>query len=533
MDLALRLRADGSLDTRYGTEGMTLLQDGNVNWIFGVIPQTDGGALVVEGCNVCDVYPYAERIRRLGPDGREDAGFTYRGAMLDEVVGSVFTAARRPDGGVMVVGSGGMVRINADGAVEASGGSKGRIDLADDLSARLREATRRTDLSVTVAGATLDRDGRIVLALAGRLPASEGAAVIESIAIARLDRDGAIDASFGNGAGLGRLSVAGAPWSAQPLSYQPMTVAVADDGGVAVQAWLYTSDRTALPGTTIGLARFDAAGRPRTPVPDGGLQLLGHGGAPSLMTVGSADTVVLATGRGAVRLRGDAGDSPGMVSFGSMTARETAGSLRIPLVRAAGSRGTVTLEYTTADEGTVGPPLATAGSDYVATTGRVEWADGESGVKYASVPLIDDTAAEPTEWLTVRLRVLGGAAIVDGSQLIAYIQSDEVAPAPTPTPAPPASSATAPPSMPANSGSGGGGSVDPRLLPALLLYAIRRRRIRAAGAGPNSARGAPAVPAPRAASLLPRHSLWRAAAAPPALSCRPSRTRRGIAAMWR
>jgi uncharacterized delta-60 repeat protein len=480
LDLVLRLRADGALDTRYGTEGMTLLQDGNRDWIFGVIPQADGSTLVVEGCNICDVYPSADRIRRLGPDGREDRGFTYRGETLEVVLGSVFTAVRRPDGVVLVAGSGGLMRINADGAVDTSGGAKGRIDLEEGLTARLRDVTRRADLSPTIAGAALDRDGRIVLALAVRGVVSAGSGVVQAIAIARLDRDGAIDPSFGSGAGLGVLSFAGAPWAAQPFSFQFMTVAVADDGGVTVHAQLSLDDATALPGRTIGLARFDAAGRPRTPVPDGGLQLLGHGGAPWLEAVGPADTVILGTARGAVRLRGDAGDSPGMLSFGDVRVQETAGLLRIPLVRAAGSRGAVALEYTTADEVTGSAPLTTAGSDYVATTGRVEWADGESGLKYASIPLIDDAAAEPTETLTVRLRALSGAAILNGSELRAYIQSDEVAPAPAPprasAPAAPVAAGTPPPSTPANSGSGGGGSVDPRLLPALLLYAFRRRR---------------------------------------------------------
>jgi Domain of unknown function (DUF5122) beta-propeller len=289
LDLVLRLRADGSLDARYGNQGMTLLQDGNINWIFDTIPQPDGSALIVEGCNVCDIYPYAVRIRRLLPDGTEDAGFNYRGAELDSVVGQVFTAVRRPDGMVLVVGSGGMLRLDADGRVDTSRGSNGRIDLDEPLTARLREATQRTDVSARIAAATLDRQGRILLALAAVGTSTAGPAIVDAIAVARLDADGGVDAGFGNGSGLGRLSLARAPWATEPFSGHYMTLGVAEDGGVTVHVTLYTYDATSPRGSPIGLARFDASGRPRIPSPDAGLQLLGYRAAHSLRAVGPED----------------------------------------------------------------------------------------------------------------------------------------------------------------------------------------------------------------------------------------------------
>jgi Calx-beta domain len=162
-----------------------------------------------------------------------------------------------------------------------------------------------------------------------------------------------------------------------------------------------------------------------------------------------------------------------MVSFGSVQAREDAGLLRVPLVRAAGSRGAVALEYTTGDVDFASSSQATAGVDYVASTGRVEWTDGESGLKFVTIPLIDDTLAEPVESFTVRVRVVGGSAILIGSQSTASILSEETSPPPPP---PVAAAPSITPGSPVGGTGGGGGSITPPLLLALLAQALARRR---------------------------------------------------------
>ncbi|WP_428310343.1 Calx-beta domain-containing protein [Hydrocarboniphaga sp.] len=97
---------------------------------------------------------------------------------------------------------------------------------------------------------------------------------------------------------------------------------------------------------------------------------------------------------------------PGSLSFGASTysVAETAGSASITVLRNGGSSGAISVAYATAN-GT-----ATAGSDYTARSGTLNWADGDSSAKTISVPIINDSAAESIETLTLTLSAAGGGA---------------------------------------------------------------------------------------------------------------------------
>lgn len=77
---------------------------------------------------------------------------------------------------------------------------------------------------------------------------------------------------------------------------------------------------------------------------------------------------------------------------------EDAGNAVIKLVRTGGSRGTLTVNYST------GSGTATAGVDYTAASGSFSFADGETE-KTFNIPIVSDGASEPEE--TVGLNLSG------------------------------------------------------------------------------------------------------------------------------
>jgi len=99
---------------------------------------------------------------------------------------------------------------------------------------------------------------------------------------------------------------------------------------------------------------------------------------------------------------------------------EDAGSLAIPVTRAGGSTGAVTVDYT------VSGGTATAGEDYAASPGTVTFADGEAGPRTISIDIIDDVQTEGDETVQVALGAPAGGALLGtpGSVLITIRDND-------------------------------------------------------------------------------------------------------------
>ncbi len=97
---------------------------------------------------------------------------------------------------------------------------------------------------------------------------------------------------------------------------------------------------------------------------------------------------------------------PGSLRFStaSYAVTENGVSATISVQRSGGSAGAVSVNYATAN-GT-----AIAGSDYIATSGTLNWADGDITTKTFSVPMIDDTLAESSETLALALSAPSGGA---------------------------------------------------------------------------------------------------------------------------
>ncbi|MDP3294196.1 MAG: Calx-beta domain-containing protein [Nevskia sp.] len=95
----------------------------------------------------------------------------------------------------------------------------------------------------------------------------------------------------------------------------------------------------------------------------------------------------------------------------------------ISVLRSGGDVGAVSVNYATAN-GT-----AIAGSDYIATNGTLNWADGDATTKTFSVPMIDDALAESSETLALALSAAGGGATLGSvSNATLTIADDDTAP---------------------------------------------------------------------------------------------------------
>lgn len=104
---------------------------------------------------------------------------------------------------------------------------------------------------------------------------------------------------------------------------------------------------------------------------------------------------------------------------------ESAGSAQVGVTRTGGSDGEVSAAYATAD-GT-----ATAGEDYSARSGRIVFADGESGTKFIEIPILDEDIRVGTRFEGIETFQLvlsdpdGGAQLGDRTVTEIRILDDE------------------------------------------------------------------------------------------------------------
>ncbi|HZF26116.1 MAG TPA: choice-of-anchor B family protein [Steroidobacteraceae bacterium] len=153
--------------------------------------------------------------------------------------------------------------------------------------------------------------------------------------------------------------------------------------------------------------------------------------------------------------------NPGRIGFVGSGITAVESSAGNPLVRrSGGTQGTVSVDYLTRDAS------ATAGSDYVTSSGTLTWSPGDDLDQIIAVPFIDDTTQEGNEQFTIELSNLTGGAVTDGSAQLAVTISDNDAPVVPPPPS-------------GGGGGGGGGLVDILSLfigCATLALRARRRR---------------------------------------------------------
>gem|GEM_PF-638120 len=117
----------------------------------------------------------------------------------------------------------------------------------------------------------------------------------------------------------------------------------------------------------------------------------------------------------------------GTLQFSSATYSDsetnTTHNKTITVTRAGGTDGAVSVDYATSD-GT-----ATAGSDYTAASGTLNWAAGDSASKTFNVSITGDTTFEPDETVNLTLsNPTGGASLGSPNTAVLTITNDDAAP---------------------------------------------------------------------------------------------------------
>ena len=117
-----------------------------------------------------------------------------------------------------------------------------------------------------------------------------------------------------------------------------------------------------------------------------------------------ASALLGAPATGTVTIADD--DPVGQLDFKSLhyDVNETNGVATVTVERTGGAGGPASVDYATSDGS------ATAGSDYVATSGTLNWAAGDSADKTFTVPVKWDGRAEGTESISLALTNPGGGA---------------------------------------------------------------------------------------------------------------------------
>ena len=121
----------------------------------------------------------------------------------------------------------------------------------------------------------------------------------------------------------------------------------------------------------------------------------------------------------------DSTPSPGTLAFVSteFEVDEAGGQAVINVTRSGGSDGAVSVSFATSDGS------ATAGDDYQASNGTLDWADGDAEPKSFAVPVLDDFEAEGDETLNLTLsNPTGGATLGQASAATLTIDDDDEQP---------------------------------------------------------------------------------------------------------
>ena len=242
----------GTLDSTFGKGGKVITDAGGGNeQAVGAIVQADG-SIVVLGESWPGIKP-TFTFTRYDAKGKLDTGFGDDGKLVVSVTGSEYDYSspraliQQPDGKFIAVGTtidfdaGHLVfaalRYNPDGTPDEEFGDGGKALVPIDLT----EGNQSEDEAEAVA---LAPDGKIVLVgPTGRYP--------RSFATVRLNPDGSLDESFGDG---GRVV------TSFPNDAEAHAVAVQPDGKVLVGGYGSSDPKAGMEGSDYTLVRYNSDG---------------------------------------------------------------------------------------------------------------------------------------------------------------------------------------------------------------------------------------------------------------------------------
>ncbi|WP_251358437.1 choice-of-anchor B family protein [Kangiella sp. TOML190] len=98
---------------------------------------------------------------------------------------------------------------------------------------------------------------------------------------------------------------------------------------------------------------------------------------------------------------------------------EANATIAVAVSRAAGSNGSVSLDYELQAQS------ATAGEDFAPASGSLSWADGQSGVQYIDIQLLDDTSEEAAENFSLILSNVQGGATLNSDTFTVNIKASD------------------------------------------------------------------------------------------------------------
>jgi hypothetical protein len=116
--------------------------------------------------------------------------------------------------------------------------------------------------------------------------------------------------------------------------------------------------------------------------------------------------------------------TPGTLQFttAAQTVGEAAGTIAVVVARSGGSSGAASVQYATA------PGSASAGSDYTAASGTLNWASGDATSRTITVPIVNDSVQEITETFSIALSSASGATLGAPTTVSVTISDDDVPP---------------------------------------------------------------------------------------------------------
>jgi uncharacterized delta-60 repeat protein len=254
----VRYLPDGSLDPGFGNGGVVLTDFGDG---LGAVTQTialqPDGNIVAAGYTIDNNSQASFALARYQPDGTLDTTFSDDGKLtLALGLGSVNDLVFQPDSKIVAIGTGGNVRLSADGALDTtySSGGIAAVDFEQ------RGAARLPDGRIVTVGSYVVAD-----------PFDRG------FALARYLPDGSLDATFG---AAGRVDTGvGGDGSAGAVALQP-------DGAIIVVGTSLS------PGANFTVARYLVDGALDVTFGGDGLVTTDFG-APS----GAADVSLQADGK--------------------------------------------------------------------------------------------------------------------------------------------------------------------------------------------------------------------------------------------
>lgn len=344
-----RLLADGSLDLTYSNANFS------VSSVYAAWPLADGGAYIGDN----------NAIRRVLPDGKTDTNFvsaTFNGqvyALAVQADGKIVGASYRSSGAELM-------RLNPDGSRDKTFNGPGRFN------------GQILQLSVLASGELLISGGFTTMTTA------DGSVSVRYLA--KVGSDG------------------GSVELLAPVNGVVITHRVQPDGRI-----LIGGDFTLVGEASINrFARLEADGTVDTTFING----TGAGGyvrafsmdALGRIAIGGQFSTVNSRSLGKVALLTSGPGSVQLSSAGQQV-NESVGTVTVNVERVAGSRGVISVNYATV------AGSATAGSDFTAANGVLNWADGEAGVKSFPVTINNDGAVEADETFSVVISGLTGDAV--------------------------------------------------------------------------------------------------------------------------